>query len=93
MLGIIDIKIPWCATKSIIFFSIFRALFLILSHAFLCKQRWRPYHGWCCSMRLKLVKNQDQYSQPFFQARNARKEVATFYLGHKETRMSIFRVA
>ena len=46
MLGIIDIKIPCCETKSIIFFL----------HAFLCKQRCRLHHEWWCSLFLKIVK-------------------------------------
>ena len=46
MLGIIDIKIPCCETKSIIFFL----------HAFLCKQRCRRHHEWCSSLWLKFVK-------------------------------------
>ena len=85
MLGIIDIKITWCATKSIIFFSIFRALlfyFFIFLHAFSCKQRWCTYLEWCSSLWLKLVKNKDQCSRPFSQARNAGNEVAIFLSGH-----------
>ena len=46
LLGIIDIKIPCCETKSIIFFL----------HAFLCKQRCRRHHEWCSSLWLKFVK-------------------------------------
>ena len=46
MLGIIDIKIPCCETKSIIFFL----------HAFLCKQRCRRHHEWFSSLSLKFVK-------------------------------------
>ena len=46
LLGIIDIKIPCCETKSIIFFL----------HEFLCKQRCRRYHEWCSSLWLKFVK-------------------------------------
>ena len=72
LLGIIDIKILWCATKSIIFFSIFRALTVLLLyflHAFLRKERWWLYHEWCSSLWLKLVKKKDQYSRPFSQAK------------------------
>ena len=46
LLGIIDIKIPCCETKNIIF----------LSHAFLCKQRCWQHHEWCSSVWLKFVK-------------------------------------
>ena len=46
LLGIIDIKIPSCETKSIIFFL----------HAFLCKQRCRRHHEWCSSFWLKFIK-------------------------------------
>ena len=46
MLGIIDIKIPRCETKSIICFL----------HVFLCKQRCRRHHEWCSSLWLKSVK-------------------------------------
>ena len=46
MLGIIDIKIPCCKTKSIIFFL----------HAFLCKQSYRRYHEWYSSLWLTFVK-------------------------------------
>ena len=48
MLGIIDIKIPCCETKSIIFFL----------HAVLCKQRCQRYHECCCSLWLKFVKKE-----------------------------------
>ena len=45
--GIIDIKIPCCERKSIIFFL----------HAFLCKQRYRRHNEWWCSgLWLKIVK-------------------------------------
>ena len=47
LLGIIDIKVLWCATKSTTF-SIFIALtvsLLHLFHAFLYKQRWQSYYG------------------------------------------------
>ena len=46
MLGIIDIKIPCCETKSIIFFL----------HAVLCKQRCQRHHEWCSSLWQKFVK-------------------------------------
>ena len=46
MLGIFDIRIQFCETKSIIFFL----------HAFLRKQRYRWHHEWCSSLYLKLVK-------------------------------------
>ena len=97
LFGIIHIKIPWCHKKSIIFFSIFRALFHIF---FACVFVWTKmeaascmHHGCSCGIWLKLVKNKDQYSRPFSQARNAGNEVAIFHPGHKETRMGNFRVA
>ena len=46
MLGIIDMKIPCCETKSIIFFL----------HAFFCKQRCRRHHEWCSPLWIKFVK-------------------------------------
>ena len=45
MLGIIDIKIPGCETKRIIFFL----------QAFLCKQRCRQHHERCSSLWLQFV--------------------------------------
>ena len=48
MLGIIDIKIPCCETKSIIFFL----------HAVLCKQRCTRHHESCSSLWLKFVKKE-----------------------------------
>ena len=46
LLGIFDIRLPFCETKSIIFFL----------HAFLRKQRYRLHHEWCSSLYLKFVK-------------------------------------
>ena len=46
LLGIFDIRIPFCETKSIIFFL----------HAFLRKQRHRRHHEWCSRLYLKFVK-------------------------------------
>ena len=45
--GIINMKIPCCETKRVIFFL----------HAFLCKQRYRRHNErWCSSLWLKIVK-------------------------------------
>ena len=37
---------------------------------------------WCSSLWLQFIKNKDQYSRPFSQARNAGNKVATFHPGH-----------
>ena len=77
---IIDIKILWCATKSIIFFSIFRALTVSLLHflyAFSCKQRWQLYHEWCSSLWVRFVKNKD--IPDLFPKQET---LATFHSGH-----------
>ena len=50
-LGIYDIKILCCGTKSIISFL----------HDFLCKQRCRRHHEWSSSLWLKLVKKGPRY--------------------------------
>ena len=82
-LGIIDIKILWCATESTIF-SVFRALTVSLLHFFACifiKTKMAVVL-WCSSLWLQFIKNKDQYSRPFSQARNAGNKVATFHPGH-----------
>ena len=55
LLGIIDVKIPWCETKSIIFFL----------HAFSCKQRCRRHHEWYSSLWQKVVKKGPIFSTFF----------------------------
>ena len=55
LLGITDVKIPWCETKSIIFFL----------HAFSCKQRCRRHHEWYSSLWQKVVKKGPIFSTFF----------------------------
>ena len=65
---------------------IFRALtvsFHHFLHAFWCKQKLWWYHERCSSLWLKLIKNKDQYYQPFSQVRNIGDKAITFYPGYK----------